>query len=160
MATMFLTFASLLFGGVELSVVLVPTPVGALLLAPALIFGLLAIRRRSRPQQRWLLLLFPLLTAGVAASIGTAFVHYGNGADAVPPGPVRALEALGGVHLAGAIVITTLARDFRPLAVSALCAGTLVFAGCWSMADMAAYRAPSQASIIGKSSVGAFSASA
>ncbi len=107
------------------------TPAGWLLLLAWGAASMLGAQERVRPDARWLLLLWPVVTSISVIVVGATFANAGSDVDA---------DIIGSawfVHLAGVAAIVAVLRGMRWVAVTVLSAGTLLFAGFSFAASMA-----------------------
>lgn len=128
-------FLGWLVQGVLLSSLLLLHPVGWVVVALGLGCGVAALRHQYRPEWRWCLAAWPLVTSSVAIGLGMAFPAGEEGVS--HPAASQALDVLMVAHFAGCGLAVVLGRGFRLLLVPVLCAGTFVFLGCGVMSAMA-----------------------
>jgi hypothetical protein len=121
--------------GLECSFLVLMSPVGWGLILITMVCGHLALRDKRWPSATWLHLAWPLLMTGVCCGWGQANEHAPGGPDS--PGPLRVLEGLLALYVAGSGAIISVNRQARAATAAVLSIGAIPVLGCAFVASMA-----------------------
>jgi hypothetical protein len=128
----------LLVMGFECSFLILLSPVGWLLVALALISGVMAWSRKAWPLKTWLFLAWPALISEILTAVGTLYWCDWRYADGTLPPEAKLLMvlALGG-YVAGAALLIGLNKRSRLATCAVLSIGGFPVLGCYLVATMA-----------------------